>query len=109
MRLISVTKSMFFKNAENKDLFDYAFYTTTDIYNIITKQLPRLPKFINVARFGQLVKDKDFGERISKRVNGKKLKGRMLYKIKDSAIRSLMEATYVFRTEINNDVEVFRV
>ncbi|CEG74998.1 hypothetical protein RMATCC62417_10111 [Rhizopus microsporus] len=50
--LLSITKSMFFKSAENKDLFDYAFYTTTDIYNNITKQLPRLPKFVNASKFG---------------------------------------------------------
>ncbi|KAG1501489.1 hypothetical protein G6F47_000764 [Rhizopus delemar] len=101
--LLSITKSMFFKNAENKDLFDYAFYTTTDIYNNITKQLPRLPKFMNASKFGKLIKDKDFGERVSKRVEGKNIKGRMLYKLKDNAIGNLVESTSAFRTEINND------
>ncbi|KAG1079064.1 hypothetical protein G6F42_023945 [Rhizopus arrhizus] len=87
--LLSIAKSMFFKNAENKDLFDYDFYATTDIYNNIIKQLPRLPEFITVSRFGKLIKDKDFGERVSKRVEGKIIKGRMLYKLKDNAIGNL--------------------
>lgn len=82
--LLSITKSMFFKNAESKDLFDYAFYTTTDIYNNITEQLPVL-KFMKASKFGKLIKDKDFGKRISKRVDGKVIKGRMLYKLKDNA------------------------
>ncbi|KAG0928826.1 hypothetical protein G6F57_013104 [Rhizopus arrhizus] len=93
----------FFKNTENKDLFDYVFYTTTDIYNNITKQLPRLPKFMNASKFGKLIKDKDFGKRVSKRVEGKNIKGRMLYKLKDNAIGNLVESTSAFRTEINND------
>ncbi|KAG0738154.1 hypothetical protein G6F16_012388 [Rhizopus arrhizus] len=94
---------MFFKNTENIDLFDCAFYTTTDIYNNITKQLPRLPKFMNASKFGKLIKDKDFGKRVSKRVEGKNIKGRMLYKLKDNAIGNLVESTSAFRTEINND------
>ncbi|KAI9031025.1 hypothetical protein CLU79DRAFT_694733 [Phycomyces nitens] len=101
--LLSITRSMFFKNAENKNLFDYAFYTTTDVYNSITKQLPRLPKFMDVSKFGKLIKDKDFGERVSKRVEGKNIKGRMLYKLKDNAIGNLVEPTSAFRIEINND------
>ncbi|KAI7863856.1 hypothetical protein BDF14DRAFT_1884826 [Spinellus fusiger] len=101
--LLSITKSMFFKNAKNKDLFDYGFYTTTDIYNNITKQLPRLPKFMNASKFGKLIKDKDFGERVSKRVKRNNIKGRMLYKLKDNAIGNLVESTSAFRTEINNN------
>ncbi|KAI8061808.1 uncharacterized protein B0P05DRAFT_599464 [Gilbertella persicaria] len=101
--LLSITKSMFFKTAENKDIFDYAFYTTTDIYNNITKQLPQLPKFMDTTKFGKLIKDKDFGERVSKRVDGKNIKGRMLYKLKDNAIGNLVESTSAFRTEINNN------
>lgn len=100
--LLSIAKSMFFKNAENKDLFDYDFCTTTDIYNNIIKQLPRLPKFITVSRFGKLIKDKDFGERVSKRVEGKIIKGRMLYKLKDNAIGNLVESTSAFCKEVNN-------
>ncbi|KAI9471010.1 MAG: hypothetical protein EXX96DRAFT_586532 [Benjaminiella poitrasii] len=95
---------MFFKNAENKDLFDYAFCTMTDIYNNITKQLPRPPEFLDTSKFGKLIKDKDFGERVSKRVEGKTIKGRMLYKLKDNAIGNLVETTSAFRTKINNDV-----
>lgn len=94
---------MFFKNTENIDLFDCAFYITTDIYNNITKQLPRLPKFMNASKFGKLIKDKDFGKRVSKRVEGKNIKGRMLYKLKGNAIGNLVESTSAFRTEINND------
>ncbi|KAI8880903.1 hypothetical protein K501DRAFT_301408 [Backusella circina FSU 941] len=101
--LLLITKSMFFKNAENEDLFDYAFYTTMDIYNNVTKQLPELPKFMNASKFGKLIKDKDFGERVSKRVEGKNIKGRMLYKLKDTAIGNLVESTSTFRTEINNN------
>ncbi|KAI9492215.1 hypothetical protein BDB00DRAFT_883568 [Zychaea mexicana] len=94
--LLSIIKSMCFKNADNKEPFDYAFYTTTDIYNNVTKQLPRLPKFMNAS-------NEDFGERISKRVEGNNIKGRMLYKLKDNAIGNLVESTSAFRTEINND------
>ncbi|KAL0082441.1 hypothetical protein J3Q64DRAFT_1720554 [Phycomyces blakesleeanus] len=77
--LLSTTKSMFFKNVKNKDLFDYGFYTTTDIYNNITKKMPRLPKVITVSKFGKIIKDKDFGKRFSKCVGQKSVKGRMLY------------------------------
>ncbi|KAI8391140.1 uncharacterized protein BYT42DRAFT_526494 [Radiomyces spectabilis] len=100
--LLHITKSIFFTDAENKELFDYGFYTTSDIYNAITKQLPRLHKFMNASKFGRLIKDNDFGERVSKRVDGKNLKGRMLYKIKDDAIGKLVESASAFRTEIKN-------
>ncbi|KAG1057096.1 hypothetical protein G6F43_001037 [Rhizopus delemar] len=82
-------------------LFDYAFYTTTDIYNNIIKQLPQLPKFMNALMFGKLIKD--FGERVPKRVEGKNTKGRMFCKLKNNAIGKLVESTSNFRTEINND------
>ncbi|CAO3703038.1 unnamed protein product [Rhizopus stolonifer] len=58
---------------------------------------------MNASKFGKLIKDKDFGERVSKRVEGKNIKGRMLYKLKDNAIGNLVESTSTFRTEINND------
>ncbi|CEP17673.1 hypothetical protein [Parasitella parasitica] len=86
-----------------QNLFGYAFYTTTDIYNNINKQLPRLPKFMKASKFGKLIKDKDFGERIAKRAEGKTIKGRMLYKLKDNAIGNLMESISAFRTEINSN------
>ncbi|KAI8971520.1 hypothetical protein BDF20DRAFT_915321 [Mycotypha africana] len=101
--ILSITKSMFFKDAENEDLFDYAFYTTMDMYNNVAKQLPQLTKFMNGSKFGRLIKDEDFGKRISKRVEGKSIKGRILYKLKNNAIGSLVETTSAFRIEISND------
>ncbi|KAI7869860.1 hypothetical protein BDF14DRAFT_1879605 [Spinellus fusiger] len=76
---------------------------TTYQPNFISKQLPQLPKFMDASKFGKLIKDKDFGERVSKRVERKNIKERMLYKLKDNAIRNLVESTSAFRTEINND------
>ncbi|KAG1448635.1 hypothetical protein G6F56_008887 [Rhizopus delemar] len=80
---------MFFKDAENKDLFNYV----TDIYNNIIKQLPRLPKFMNASKLDEIIKDKDLDERVSKRVEGKNIKGRMLYKLKDNTIGNLVKST----------------
>ncbi|SAM02254.1 hypothetical protein [Absidia glauca] len=101
--LLAVTKSVFMKEAENKELFDFACYTTTDIYDSVKKQLPRLPEYAGVMKFGKLLKDQDFGPRMTIRVDGKTTKGRMLYKLRDSAIGNLMESAAAFRAEIAND------
>ncbi|KAL0090864.1 hypothetical protein J3Q64DRAFT_1692823 [Phycomyces blakesleeanus] len=74
---------------------DYAFYTTTDIYTNVAKQLSRLPKFINASKFGKLIKDKDFGERVFKCVEGKNIKGQ--------CDRKLGGIKFCLPTEINND------
>ncbi|RCH81657.1 hypothetical protein CU098_003569 [Rhizopus stolonifer] len=94
-----ILRSMFFKDAENKDLFNYV----TDIYNNIIKQLPRLPKFMNASKLDEIIKDKDLDERVSKRVEGKNIKGRMLYKLKDNTIGNLRGDTS--RTPRGNNYE----
>lgn len=58
---------------------------------------------MNASKFGKLIKGKDFGERVSKRVEGKIIKGRMLYKLKDNAVGNLVESASAFRKEINID------
>ncbi|SAM02253.1 hypothetical protein [Absidia glauca] len=91
--LLTITKAMFVKETENEELFDLGFYTTTDIYDSIGNELPNLPDYISVTRFGRLLKDNDFGRRVSTRVNG-----RMSYQAHKGSIndyRSVLYRSYI--------------
>ncbi|KAL0097045.1 hypothetical protein J3Q64DRAFT_1045095 [Phycomyces blakesleeanus] len=64
----------------------------------ITTEFPA----VTFGAFSKLITDANFGTKTSARVNGKHVKGRQLYKIKDSAKGNTNETTSAFRKELAN-------
>ncbi|KAI9008466.1 hypothetical protein CLU79DRAFT_710834 [Phycomyces nitens] len=100
--IMALTNSLYFKEVQTKSLFDYGFYTTRHIYDDLTTHLPRLHNLVTFGAFSKLITDANFGPRTSARVNGKPVKGRLLYKIKDIALGKINETTPAFRQELDN-------
>ncbi|KAL0095756.1 hypothetical protein F4703DRAFT_1086533 [Phycomyces blakesleeanus] len=76
--------------------------TEFPIYDDLKTHLPRLHKAVTFGAFSKLITDANFGTKTSARVNGKHVKGRQLYKIKDSAKGNTNETTSAFRKELAN-------
>ncbi|ORZ18854.1 hypothetical protein BCR42DRAFT_411719 [Absidia repens] len=101
--IVSIAKSLFFTEVDNETLFDYDMYTTTDMYNEVKKVLPRLQQYTTVSKFGRWLATKNFGPQTTKRIAGKPVQGRKLYRVKEALIGTMVEGGSAFRHEMNNN------
>ncbi|ORE18676.1 hypothetical protein BCV71DRAFT_243302 [Rhizopus microsporus] len=81
--IMAIINSIYFKEVQTKSLFDYGFYTARQIYDDLSTHLPQLHDHATFGASSKMIIDSNFGPRTSVRVNGKPVKGRHLYKIKD--------------------------
>ncbi|KAI8968981.1 hypothetical protein BDF20DRAFT_838957 [Mycotypha africana] len=100
--IIAILKSLYYQNVQTKSLFDYGFHTTRQIYDDLTTHLPRLHSLVTFETFSKWITDAEFGPRVSARKNGKPVKGRQLYKVRESAAGVLTETSSALRQELNN-------
>jgi hypothetical protein len=71
---------------DNKDLFEYGFYTNQDIYEKVLKQLPRLSSTYTHYQFSLLLNKhkQHFGVQQAKKNNKLATRGRYLYMLKEA-------------------------
>ncbi|CEI89644.1 hypothetical protein RMCBS344292_03995 [Rhizopus microsporus] len=100
--IMAIINSIYFKEVQTKSLFDYGFYTARQIYDDLSTHLPQLHDHVTFGASSKMIIDSNFGPRTSVRVNGKPVKGRHLYKIKDSATGNINETTSAFRQDLDN-------
>ncbi|KAI8379530.1 uncharacterized protein BYT42DRAFT_330231 [Radiomyces spectabilis] len=100
--LMTMLNSLYFKEVRTKGLFDYGFYTARQMYDDLTTHMPRLHEFVKFTAFSKWITDANFGPRTCVRLDDKPVKGRHLYKIKDSAAGKINETTSAFRQELEN-------
>ncbi|SAM03841.1 hypothetical protein [Absidia glauca] len=93
----------------NTELFVFDHYTCKEIFEVVTKVLPQLQQHMPLSVFGGLVKNCGLGKERIKRLNGRPIRGRPIYRLIDSCATQLVEQDSHFRDETNKSDQTIPV
>ncbi|ORZ14246.1 hypothetical protein BCR42DRAFT_467087, partial [Absidia repens] len=102
--ILTLLQAMYFVDGDDDEVYYKAVYTTTDMYEDLKRRLPNLKQVVSMTKFGRWINEA-FGPRTIQRICGETAprRGRTLYKIKDSILSDMNEATNSLRMEMKND------
>lgn len=104
--VLCIAKSISFTSVENEELYERGFFTSTAMYNEVEKHLPKLKQFVSLSSFSKWisVEGKHFGKRVTRRQERRAEKGRHLFVMKTSIVRSLNETSLSFRRHVESRI-----